>query len=491
MQNTDGYRDLSRSRAIADVADAELLSPQDLLLGRYRALRTLGVGGNGTVFLAWDEQLTRHLAIKEILLDQSVDSSLEADALHEARAAATLSHPNIITVHDFIHLDNAAYIIMEYLEGVSLADLKNEDLSSAEMAHIIKSLAAALSYGHKNGVLHLDVKPSNVIINAEGQVKLIDFGVAKLASAVGSEHASGGTLGYMPLEQMEGKPVSKLSDEWSFAALVYELYFGEIPYENKMRFADIDELIQLQRESEPELLLSGNEFFDAALARALHVEPAFRFGSVKSFADEILPTLDPPAQGKKSLKARVADLIGDEVRTKYDGADDSEDYDRGDFSSLWLFSRRLLLSTISFIVLLRFIFDQGLIASSLAGVLVVATISLIIGISPILGSILSFGAASLSLMLVGDWLIALPLLIIGFFWWLLVGRLSKVSASFGLLVIFAFLEMSYALRATLIREIPAVFPAYMWAAQLILAGSFILISALVYWIHHRRNSNNL
>lgn len=487
MQKTDGYRELSRSRALADVIEAELLQPQELLQGRYRPLSVLGSGGYGTVFLAWDEQLTRRVAIKEIALDDSMSATAAESALAEARTAAMLSHPNIVTVHDFILNGDTAYIIMEYIEGVSLASLSDTQLSASEIAHIAKSLSAALSFGHRNGVLHLDIKPSNVIISSSGQVKLIDFGVAKL---VGTRegHAAGGTVGYMPLEQMEGRTVSKLSDEWSLAALIYELYYGELPYANKVRFNDYDELIELQREADPELLTSGNDALDSALARALLTEPAHRYPSVKSFTDDLLSGLEAPKEGRKELASYVADLIGDEdlELNADEGAPVEYESDELFWDRLGLFAWRGLLALLVFGLLAHLLFAQGLMTEFYAEIIGVVAVGIIFGFSPVLGIMLASAAASFMLFMSGEWLLASALILLASPWWFFIGRLGNAASLSGLVFLAAFIELNFSSKLFFSTNWPEFFPGFTYLANLALLLSFILLSALIYWIMQKR-----
>ena len=198
-----------------------------LLLGRYRTIELRDTGGFGSVLVCWDVRLQRRVAVKCLPLDAEGDAASVVDeALAEARASSFLTHPNIVTVHDFAVDDRYAYIVMEYVDGVTLAELmarvEGGVLIWCEVAHVLRSVAAALAYAHDNGVLHLDIKPANVMVARDGSVKLADFGMASIASAAGWGGARGGTVGYMPPEQLTGDLVDERTDVFALAAVCYE-----------------------------------------------------------------------------------------------------------------------------------------------------------------------------------------------------------------------------------------------------------------------------
>ena len=149
--------------------------------------------------------------------------------LDEARTAAMLSDPNIVAVYDFEIQDSTAYLIMEYVEGMTLTELLRDhdaELTLDIVAAVFDGVAHALEVAHENGVLHLDIKPDNILINHAGQVKVTDFGLATLADASGFGPAGGGTIGYMPLEQMRQENLDARCDEWALASVTYEMLAG-------------------------------------------------------------------------------------------------------------------------------------------------------------------------------------------------------------------------------------------------------------------------
>ena len=212
-----------------------------VLLGRYRVLAVNSQGGFGTVNVCWDARLQRRVAIKRMPLRVGEHSPSEAstmqEALAEARTSSMLSHPNIVTMYDFERDDSYSYLVMEYVDGLNLADFlaRVEDgvLTFDECAHLVDSVASALAFAHENGVLHLDIKPANIMVDRSGNVKLADFGMASLASAAGYGGARGGTVGYMPPEQIAGDMVDERCDIFSLAVVVWQALTGTCPFAAK------------------------------------------------------------------------------------------------------------------------------------------------------------------------------------------------------------------------------------------------------------------
>ena len=214
-------------------------SHAQMLLGRYRVLAVNNDGGFGTVSICWDTRLQRRVAIKRMPLLVDANSPAQAstldEALKEARTSSMLAHPNIVTVFDFEVDTRYSYLVMEYVDGMSLADLlaRVEDgvLTFDECAHVADCISAALAYAHENGVLHLDIKPANILIDRSGTVKLGEFVLTTLASAAGYGGARGGTVGYMPPEQIERSYVDERTDVFSLAVVVWQSLMGSCPYE--------------------------------------------------------------------------------------------------------------------------------------------------------------------------------------------------------------------------------------------------------------------
>lgn len=228
--------------------------------------------------------------------------------LQEARMVAQLSDKNIVTVYDCVLQDGVAYIIMEYVEGKTLAQILDEsaDLVTPDViAAVFSSVAHALDVAHSSEVLHLDIKPDNVMVDKRGVVKVTDFGLATLTDSSGHGAAGGGTIGYMPLEQMRQEALDVRTDEWALASLTYEMISGSNPF-----FADdLDEAEAAIEEAELVLpSLCWDEFdsgIDDVVFTALDLEPDERYPSIARFADALNPYLGDAEEGSVRLSAIV------------------------------------------------------------------------------------------------------------------------------------------------------------------------------------------
>ncbi|MDX1585572.1 MAG: serine/threonine-protein kinase, partial [Balneolaceae bacterium] len=201
----------------------------------YRIVKKLGEGGMGKVYLAKDTKLNRKVALKFLPEFVSKDTSVRERFRNEARAAGSLNHINITQIHAFEDSDEGSFIVMEYVEGAELKELiKESELSLNKKEDIALQIARALMAAHQKGVIHRDVKSSNVMIRDDGVVKVMDFGLARIT---GETHITrtGRTLGspaYMAPEQINGKKIDERTDIWSYGILLYELFTGTLPFEN-------------------------------------------------------------------------------------------------------------------------------------------------------------------------------------------------------------------------------------------------------------------
>lgn len=288
-----------------------------ILLKRYRPLHTRAQGGFGSVEVCLDSRLQRRVAIKRIPLAAPLDTTPEdarADALAEARTASLLQHPNIVTVIDFAYDSAYAYLVMEYVDGMSLeeflAAVDGNSLTYDECACIADALVQALQFAHENGVLHLDIKPANVLIDRSGHVKLTDFGMATLTSAAGFGGARGGTIGYMPPEQLHGETVDERSDIFALATVLYESLCATAPFRAG---APADSLKRITKGViyPSSLLADIPENSEEALLCALSPDPAERMASVADFGDWFLPNLGNAREGRKSLARMIEKLTAD------------------------------------------------------------------------------------------------------------------------------------------------------------------------------------
>jgi serine/threonine-protein kinase len=203
------------------------------MIGAYRLLEEIGAGGMSTIYRGEQAALDRPVAIKELRAPLAADEEMAQRFEREAKASAALSHQNIVQIFDFIRKGGNAYIVMEYVDGVDLARVLRETgrLPLHLALPIAHQVCLALEHAHRRGLVHRDVKPSNVMISTEGRVKLMDFGIAhKRAETLTQPGSFLGTPAYMSPEQVMGGPVGPTSDVFSFGIVLYELLSGTRPF---------------------------------------------------------------------------------------------------------------------------------------------------------------------------------------------------------------------------------------------------------------------
>jgi serine/threonine protein kinase/tetratricopeptide (TPR) repeat protein len=212
----------------------------------YRIVGKIGAGGMGEVYLAEDTELDRKVALKFLPSHLCQDEDCRKRFKREAQAAAKLSHPNIVTIHEVGEHQARRYFVMEHIEGRSLRDVKAEELDIDRIIGIAIQLCDALHSAHTAGVTHRDIKPSNIIIDSSGRPRLLDFG---LAMVKGGEHLTKtgstlGTVGYMPPEQIEGKETDARSDLFSLGVVLYELIANKSPFRRDDETATLKAILQ-------------------------------------------------------------------------------------------------------------------------------------------------------------------------------------------------------------------------------------------------------
>src|SRR4051812_13817402 len=209
--------------------------------GRYHILDRIAAGGMGEVFRARDAVLDREVAIKVLHRSLAGDQGFVERFRREARAAAGISHPNIVNVHDWGAVDGIYYMVMEYVRGRALRDLVNAEgrLAPAQAAEVLRQTLLALDHAHRRGIVHRDMKPENILVTAEGVVKVADFGLAR-AYADGRQTQAGtvtGTVQYLAPEQIRGEPADPRSDLYSLGIVGYELMTGRLPFTGETAMA--------------------------------------------------------------------------------------------------------------------------------------------------------------------------------------------------------------------------------------------------------------
>ncbi|HEY6928839.1 MAG TPA: protein kinase [Thermoanaerobaculia bacterium] len=299
--------------------------PAGSKLGAYEILGPLGAGGMGEVYRARDAKLDREVAIKVLPSHLTSDATALSRFEAEAKAVASLSHPNILAIHDFGKADGVSYAVTELLEGETLrGKLDRGPISQKQAVDWGLQIARGLSAAHGKGVVHRDLKPENVFVTSEGHVKLLDFGLAKRVEK-GTEKTSAptdtahtapgtvmGTMGYMSPEQVRGLPVDQRSDIFSLGAVLYEMLSGRKAFK---RDTASDTMAAIMRDEPPEISQSGRIIpvaLDHIVRHCLEKDPDSRFQSAKDVVFALSEASGPttaesgvqaaaPPRGKKPI----------------------------------------------------------------------------------------------------------------------------------------------------------------------------------------------
>jgi serine/threonine-protein kinase len=265
-------------------------------LGRYRIQGVLGKGAMGLVYDGVDPTLDRRVAIKTILtsaLDEATAKHYAMRFMREVRAVARLNHPNIVQVYDYGTENDLAYIVMEYIQGKELKDSfdAGQTFSLKAVLQMMEELLQALDLAHEAGIIHRDVKPANVMVDAAGHVKLTDFGVARVNDPdadLGEATRAGamiGTPAYMSPEQIQGQPIDRRSDVFSAGVLFYQLLTGRKPFEGT-GFPLARKIVQ-DDPPWPSTLVQVPPEIDRVVARALAKDAAQRYPTARAFAEAL------------------------------------------------------------------------------------------------------------------------------------------------------------------------------------------------------------
>jgi len=310
-------------------------------LGRYQIKGVLGKGAMGVVYDGVDPKLERRVAIKTIrttTLDEATAKHYAMRFEREVRAVARLNHPNIVQVYDYGTEGDLAYIVMQYIEGKELKDHfdAKERLDLRMILRLMTELLDALDFAHEAGVIHRDIKPANVMLDAGGQVKLTDFGVARITDGDGEQAEATragqmiGTPSYMSPEQIQGQAIDRRTDIFSAGVLFYQLLAGQKPFEGT-QWVLAKKIVQ-DDPVRPSALAPVPPEIDRVVARALAKAPEHRYQSARAFADALRriaqgkPPEDPDETVPISTAALAAAVKGSEAETEFwNGVKDSDD----------------------------------------------------------------------------------------------------------------------------------------------------------------------
>jgi eukaryotic-like serine/threonine-protein kinase len=266
-------------------------------LGHYRIVEKIGAGGMGEVYRAHDERLDRDVALKVLPGGMLTDEGARKGFRREALALSRLNHPNIATIHDFDTQDGIDFLVMECVDGTSLAEkLKGGSLQEKETAALGAQVAEALEEAHERGIIHRDLKPSNILVTPKGRVKVLDFGLAKLLYPTGDFDATqsiaetrgvAGTLPYMAPEQLQGEPVDSRTDLYALGVVLYEMATAKRPFRDEVstRLAD---MILHQPPVQPRAMNSRiSAEYENIVLKCLEKDPESRYQSAKELGVDL------------------------------------------------------------------------------------------------------------------------------------------------------------------------------------------------------------
>jgi serine/threonine-protein kinase len=301
--------------------------------GRYRVLRKIGAGGMADVWLAEDTHLQREVALKVLHTRFAQDREFVERFRREAESAAALSHPNIVSVYDRGDVEGTYYIAMQYLRGRSLKQLIEIGLTPEQSVYLVRQVLEGARFAHRNGVVHRDLKPQNVIVDDEGKAVVTDFGIARAGvSEITQTGSVMGTPHYLSPEQAQGEEVTPVSDLYSIGVMLYEALAGRVPFEGESAVAVAMKQVS-QAPQRPSSIKPGvSPALDAVVMRALEKSPGDRFQTADAFiaaldaalkageetggGTAVFAPLPPAALGPDEAEAAEMDEIEAEERRR-------------------------------------------------------------------------------------------------------------------------------------------------------------------------------
>ncbi len=264
-----------------------------ILDDRYEIVSVVGIGGMAVVYQAFDLQLKRDVAVKVLRDDVSMDAESRRQFSKEYQAVGKLSHPNIRAVYDVVSSGDTEYIVMEYVDGINLKQYMKKQgiLSWQEVLHFSSQIARALSHAHSRGIIHLDIKPQNIMLPKDGTVKIADFGIAQMeetASPSGSTEEAVGSIHYISPEQARGESVDARSDIYSLGVVMYEMLTGRLPFDGKTVAEVAMQHYSVIPDAPGEINPDVPPELEAITLRAMQPEPDERYPT----ADDMLADLE-------------------------------------------------------------------------------------------------------------------------------------------------------------------------------------------------------
>ncbi len=283
------------------------LISQPTKIGKYEVISVIGRGGMGVVYKARDPQLGRLVAIKMIV---GATPGLLKRFDVEARSTGSLQHQNIVTIYDFGDQDGSPYLVMEYLEGVSLDSILSSgehSLSLAAKLNICIDVCNGLNYAHERGIIHRDIKPANIMLLNDGSVKIVDFGIARIGDTGISRTEIVGTIHYMSPEQFQSQPLDRRTDIFSTGVVLYQLLTGVLPFQSAGEAAIMYQIIH---DDPPPLGACLQDYppeLDGIIARALAKNRDLRYPTSREFAFDLIAVAEKQKQFEVSQWLRRAE----------------------------------------------------------------------------------------------------------------------------------------------------------------------------------------
>lgn len=264
---------------------------------RYKILQYVGGGGMSNVYLAHDIILNRDVAVKVLRYDSSNEEEFHRRFQREALSATSLMHPNIVSIYDVGEDGDMHYIVMEFIKGRTLKQYINEysPLSPARSVHIMKQLTSAIAHAHENQIIHRDIKPQNILIDEDGNVKITDFGIATTLSETSFTKTNSvlGTVHYISPEQARGGTATKKSDIYALGIVLYELLTGELPFSGESAVSIALKHLQSETPSVRGFDASIPQALENVVYKATAKNPAHRYNTVEEMEADLETVLSP------------------------------------------------------------------------------------------------------------------------------------------------------------------------------------------------------
>lgn len=286
-----GMQSVEARTAIAGLAEQ---------FGRYRIIRTLGAGGMGTVYLAWDTHLERQVALKTPRFSEDPNGEQMQRFFREARSAGNLRHPNICPIYDFGEINGKHFITMAYIEGHSLSALINPDkpVPEPQILILIRKLALALQAAHEKGIVHRDLKPANIMVDTSDEPIIMDFGLAQQTTGANDIRLTQtgnilGTPAFMSPEQAEGETdkIGPATDQYSLGVILFEMLTGQLPFQGSV-LSVMRQIVNKEPPCPTQLRPETDPRIEAVCLKMMAKAPSDRFPSLKAVADELSSILE-------------------------------------------------------------------------------------------------------------------------------------------------------------------------------------------------------